>query len=549
MRYYFGFLLALICWSCTLDKQEITEYVFGDSKTYSFSVDAALNDINIEDNNEDTRASAESVIRLTWAEDDALSVINLTKGKVLGGQLKATANGDRIKFIGTLSGTIDETDKLAFIYPSLNNTDEEVFTRYDFDYSWQNGSSKVPFCAYRVVSVSELSRSESTFSVSSLTLNFAMAYIRMNLCDLPNSTQIKRIEIENLGSNLNLTINTEKNEFVRTSTTGDITLTPTNLNATNKGYQVVYITCAESEAQSLRRKVNIYTEDKKFSSDMASSAFPFLRNLNTIVGDFVQTGRCINGFEYVDLGLKRKDVYGTDCDNPNNRIVFAPRNLGAFDPEDAGFYFQWGDLKGWNLKFDSKSLKILTGSQYDKNGKITEKWPNSAFFDSYLNGNDLSYYSSVFAGENAVFVGKIDETKGYGDAATYYCGGSWTMMDHTLIGCIITHSSETESYGDFNIGDIELNKRWDDTKKGIIIENEILETSIFLPATSFIWGNYKQSSYINEGYYWDPWRRQNYSSWLWFAPPEHRSYLKLGFQSDSDTQHAKCIRAVAEIEE
>lgn len=300
MRYYFSLLLALICWSCASDKQEMTEYVLGNSKTYSFSVDATLSDINIEDNTESTRASAESVIRLTWATDDALSVVNLTKGIVLGGQLKATAKGDRATFTGTLSGTIDDTDKLAFIYPSIGNSSVQSFTGYEFDYSRQDGSSKVPFCAYKVVSASDLNRSGSSFSASSLSLGFLMAYIRMNLSDLPKNTIIKKIEIENLGTTLNLAINSTKDDFEKTSTTGKITLTPTNLKATDKGYQLVYITCAESAAQSARRKINVYTDDKKYTSDMASSAFPFLRNLNTI----------INCFEEAELDVPNEDEDG-----------------------------------------------------------------------------------------------------------------------------------------------------------------------------------------------------------------------------------------------
>lgn len=329
MRYFFSLLLALICWSCASDKQEMTEYVLGNSKTYSFSVDATLSDINIEENAEVSRASADNVIRLTWAADDAISVVNLTKGTVLGGQLKATSKGDRATFTGTLSGTIDDTDKLAFIYPSIGNSSVQSFTGYEFDYSQQDGSSKVPFCAYKVVSVSELNRSGTTFSASSLVLNFLMAYIRMGLCELPNSTQINKIEIYNLGSKLFLSINSNKDDFTKTSTTGKITLTPASLKSSDKGLQVVYMTCAESPAQSARRKINVYTDEKKYTSDMVSSAFAFLKNFNTIIADFSVTGNLSNGHEYVDLGLPSGTKWAT-------------MNIGAKSPEEWGINAMWG---------------------------------------------------------------------------------------------------------------------------------------------------------------------------------------------------------------
>ena len=66
-----------------------------------------------------------------------------------------------------------------------------------------------------------------------------------------------------------------------------------------------------------------------------------------------------NGFEYVDLGLPSKTMWGT-C------------NVGATKPEDEGLLFQFGRVDGYrygdnNNQFIKNSQRTASGKKYKKN--------------------------------------------------------------------------------------------------------------------------------------------------------------------------------------
>lgn len=73
-----------------------------------------------------------------------------------------------------------------------------------------------------------------------------------------------------------------------------------------------------------------------------------------------------NGYDYIDLELPSHTLWAT-C------------NIGASKPTDTGFYFQWGDTKGWSTVqigvdkwFDWESYKFYTESDAFKHGMLTK---------------------------------------------------------------------------------------------------------------------------------------------------------------------------------
>lgn len=192
----------------------------------------------------------------------------------------------------------------------------------------------------------------------------------------------------------------------------------------------------------------------------------------------------INGFNYIDLGITRKDVYGSDCANPDKRIVFAECNVGAENETDCGYCFRWGEQNGW---------------------KDGVQQPRLGTADINISLGDSQSEWKPCKSDNLIdFQGKINldcDGQVYGDAATYNMGAEWKMMDNTLIKALdITHG-----YGDFTIGSVSLNSSWTTRKGvgGVLVKNPKLQTEVFFPAPDhgiLIWST-TPGYYVNNAYY------------------------------------------------
>lgn len=189
--------------------------------------------------------------------------------------------------------------------------------------------------------------------------------------------------------------------------------------------------------------------------------------------------KLINGHEFVDLGITRGDVYGSYDRNANKKIVFATMNIGASTPDGIGYFFRWGEQQGWKVTATSSDATYYNGelinyvlssdncAQYDKNGMKT-----SASLPAF--NEDWALYKKTLTKSD--IHGLINQTingQKYGDAATYNWGSPWTMMPYEVARRLYYNSSST-------FGAVVLNKSWD-SAKGLMIKNEELGTSLFLP--------------------------------------------------------------------
>ena len=100
--------LLLVFLSCSKEQGKMLV-----SGAFDVSLSAELPEMRVLDNNAaegETRASTQYTVRIKWAAGDKLSVINLTTGKILGGNLRADSGGNITTFSGTLSGTVNDGD-------------------------------------------------------------------------------------------------------------------------------------------------------------------------------------------------------------------------------------------------------------------------------------------------------------------------------------------------------------------------------------------------------------------------------------------------------
>lgn len=146
----------------------------------------------------------------------------------------------------------------------------------------------------------------------------------------------------------------------------------------------------------------IYSISKKLDSDLYT------------VTKFVETDFSYNlsyNYNLIDLGIKIGD----------SPVLFADRNLGATNPEDPGFYYQWSDRSGYKpdntieITID-ELIKLLKNIGYEKLLGVTidDAWVKNNIKDK--NATGIAYSPNIIFGKDSYWLidkdnSTDDETK------------------------------------------------------------------------------------------------------------------------------------------
>ena len=203
----------------------------------------------------ETKSSLESVVRVRWNEGDALSVINLTTGKQLGGCIRANNTGANTSFSpDNLVGTIHSGDRLVFLLdndPGHRSASEKNFESFTMDFSSQRGDAEnVPIVVY----ANHTATQDGTIDAVNPSFNFLMGYVQLAISALPASTSVTELGIENLNTACQFSI--VDNEFVPSPRNGNLRLTQA-FNANSKGANTRYFSCFASPSQGAARNAHI----------------------------------------------------------------------------------------------------------------------------------------------------------------------------------------------------------------------------------------------------------------------------------------------------
>ena len=248
-----------------------------------------------------TRATTQYTVRIKWVAGDKLSLINLTTGKILGGNLLANSSGNITTFSGTLNGTVNEGDLITYIYPGQDNSSEKDFSSLSIDMSSQSGTTGgVPLCVYctRVAN-------NSSFESISLSFSYMMSYIMIGMSDIPSAALIKSLTLTNVTDSFILSINSEKTGLDIAPHVGNIVLSP-NQTASVTGVKTVYAAIPGS-ATALRTAI-LETESTTFytgfSSAKLNNGYAYNTNVSGfIVDDLVPEDTALKGYflEHFDV--------------------------------------------------------------------------------------------------------------------------------------------------------------------------------------------------------------------------------------------------------
>lgn len=275
-------LCALVFASCDNGEEALE---VNNNKTFHFSINANLEEF---ENSDATRAYGEYVVRLKWKQGDALSVVNLSTKKLLGGTLKAAADGSTTTFEGELKGNIGEGDKLMFITPAVSNNAEEVdWERSTIDLSKQDGSAstKVPIAAYAVENSASGMQSGAYAPGKTYSFNFLMAYLYFGFSGLPKNAVIDKVVFEGVPSNVSLSYANEQVKVEEGDFSSIEMSLAANLKTSANGNRAYYIAIPNALPND-NRYISFYINGSIYKVKFSSALIERSMNYRTLISGF-----------------------------------------------------------------------------------------------------------------------------------------------------------------------------------------------------------------------------------------------------------------------
>ena len=274
-------LLAMVCTITACQESQLEEVRVDNCSSHHFCIETSFP--SLEADNAETRSSIQPKITLKWSDGDLISVVNLTTGKNLLGDLVARVNDNQVYFEGDLSGSIKAGDKLAAIYPCQNYSGISNITDISFDLSTQTCSSmqEVPFCAYSLFmcETTGVVKVESPFIIP-------VSFNQIAISNIEPNTKIDYIELSNVGNSLLFTVNKSTGTLDLTSTTGKVRITPDAKQSGDDGSLFAYCALAESDASS--RSIVVKARPYFYTAQWAKSAMSTSKYYTSIASDFTK---------------------------------------------------------------------------------------------------------------------------------------------------------------------------------------------------------------------------------------------------------------------
>lgn len=273
-------LLAMVCTITACQVEEMRDV--DECSSHHFCIETSFP--SIEADNVETKSSIQPRITLKWSDGDLISVVNLTTGKNLSGDLVARVSDDQVYFEGDLGGSVRAGDKLVAFYPSQNYSGISNITNISFDLSTQTCSSmnEVPFCAYSTFTCETVGvvRVESPFVIP-------VSFNQIAISNIEPNTKIEYIELSNVGNNISFNVNKAAGTLDLTSTSGKVRITPEAKQSGADGSLFTYCALAESSASA--RTITVKALPNIYTAQWAQSAMSTSKYYTSIASDFTST--------------------------------------------------------------------------------------------------------------------------------------------------------------------------------------------------------------------------------------------------------------------
>lgn len=227
---------------------------------------------------EGTKASMEAVIRVKWKQNDEVSVVNATTGKLLGGCLKAKEDGESVVFEGTVTGAINQGNSLYYIYPRVSdNAGEVAFGSYNISLASQtyDGKKIGDVCFYGYAE-DQAGSADNTIS-KKIKFTLVTSYVHLNMANLPaRGTSLSRIDISNVNERFTWKLDDGVLSAAAYAGGNAISVRCGNADISNAGNAVARFAIpasAETDANRVVTVNNAYTNNKYVKSELKASFY------------------------------------------------------------------------------------------------------------------------------------------------------------------------------------------------------------------------------------------------------------------------------------
>ncbi|MCQ2130133.1 MAG: hypothetical protein MJY94_01920 [Bacteroidales bacterium] len=228
------------------------------------TIDVTLEDLACEDGYDASMAAS----FLNWTAGDRISVINLSTGNILGGDLVTEESGKTVRFSGSLKGYFSEKDHLAFIYPSQGFVEEEPFSVLNIDLTHQTGSLDVP-----LVLCGDNYRDDESDSEDPILFTPLVSCFKLDIDGLKADDVLQFVRINDMGSTITLFANdsnTGLNRYVREA--APVIISSEGIEVGADGKATLYFSAFSSPVKYLR-KVDVATRDQSYKAEWVGDGF------------------------------------------------------------------------------------------------------------------------------------------------------------------------------------------------------------------------------------------------------------------------------------
>ena len=390
----------------------------------SISVQGSIEDLTPADG---VKASAGSVVRVKWAENDAVYVYD---GATNLGKLKVSLKegDDRYAFLtndGTVNAPQSGTTELTLIYASGAASAPEISNgKISIDLSAQDGED-FPFVLYGT-----LDYASGTVAIADkfVPFEFATSALKVNCFGL-GSGDIAAASLSGVNTKCELSISKDAAPTVSGTTPGTITRSGTFTVSDGSG-TVTFGVAASAESNF--RTLELTDANDTYASTFAKAELEIGKSLNTVCAAHRKPtagGDCvfIAGVWWANQNLATSES-GKAKWKPGGSEIAVPGTDG--DKVIIGDYFQWGAYQGYcgNSSDAAKGLLVYTAfscSSYDGSQQ------SSAFTfkdsKSFANANAPYYSGSTYDKYNDSDKTSKPKLETPDDAARIMLGGNWRL--------------------------------------------------------------------------------------------------------------------------
>lgn len=416
-RFFIPAITAVIALAaCTKEAREQGAQSADASNAHALSVEIESGAYESVDG--ETKASMEAVIRVNWKAGDEVSVVNATKGKLLGGCLTSQSDGESAVFEGTVTGTIVEGDKLYYIYPRVDeNTTEVDFTNCNISLADQkyDGTKTGDVCFYGYAE--DLAGSTNTIS-KKIKFDIVTSYAHLNMSNLPaKGSSLSCMDISNINEGFTWALSDATLSAVAYPGKNAISVKCSNVNITAAGNAVVRFAIPASASVSGARIVtvnNAYTNDKYAKSEIQTAAYynqlysTWASNVNVSTADPSKTAVTITNNDSKELAEGIIPASAFDDSAKPTEITLGGMGTVTFDGDAAakintntagaeGVLFKVENVTAANLVPDADIVIEVTMKTSDGSGAEVFNSVNAAgkATMSIFIGEDVSFVNTV----------------------------------------------------------------------------------------------------------------------------------------------------------